>query len=109
MSTFFMMLCSGKGKTRREKRIFIALILSLIPQLLIFNPSYGAGEGTTGAAFLKDWGGGKPVAMGETYSAISDDATAPYWNPAGLTLIKGKELSTMYTWVSGYIPSVHKF
>lgn len=39
--------------------------------------------GTTGAAFLKI-GVGRATAMGEAFTAIADDASACYFNPAGL-------------------------
>lgn len=39
--------------------------------------------GTTGAAFLKI-GVGRAAGMGEAFTAIADDASASYFNPAGL-------------------------
>ena len=39
--------------------------------------------------------GGRALAMGGAFYAISDDATAAYWNPAGLALIQRKELTLM--------------
>src|SRR3989339_1401613 len=42
----------------------------------------------TGAGFLKMGAGARAVAMGEAFSAVADDVTALYWNPAGLALIK---------------------
>src|SRR3990170_2393337 len=46
-------------------------------------------------AFLFYGVGGRALAMGGAYYAISDDATAAYWNPAGLANLQRKELSTM--------------
>ena len=46
-------------------------------------------------AFLSYGVGGRALAMGGAYYAISDDATAPYWNPAGLSQLQRKELTTM--------------
>lgn len=71
----------------------------VIAIMVMFSTAvYAGGKGTTGAAFLKIGVGGRPAAMGETYCAISDDATASYWNPAGLASVKDIELSAMYTW-----------
>lgn len=46
------------------------------------------GEGTTGAQFLNIGIGSRPCAMGEAYGAISNDPSAIYWNPAGLSQIQ---------------------
>ena len=48
--------------------------------------------GTTAAQFLKIGIGARALAMGGAYSAISNDATALYWNPAGLSLINNNEI-----------------
>jgi hypothetical protein len=44
----------------------------------------GGGPGTTALPILKTPVGPRPAAMGEAYAALVDDATAMYWNPAGL-------------------------
>jgi hypothetical protein len=46
--------------------------------------------GTIGAQFLKIGVGGRGVAMGESFVAIADDASALYWNPAGIAKLEGK-------------------
>jgi hypothetical protein len=43
--------------------------------------------GTAGAQFLKIGVGARAVAMGETFVAVSDDASAIWWNPAGVARI----------------------
>ncbi len=42
-------------------------------------------QGTTGAQFLNIGVGSRACAMGDSYGAIANDASAIYWNPAGLT------------------------
>ena len=58
----------------------------LVAVLLVVSASYGAFTkvGTTGANFLKI-GVGRAAGMGDAFVAISDDASAAYFNPAGLT------------------------
>ncbi len=40
--------------------------------------------------------GARPSGMGEAFAAIADDATAVYWNPAGLAFQTGRELTLMH-------------
>jgi len=49
--------------------------------------------GTAGAQFLKIGAGARAEGMGEAFSAVVDDATAMYWNPAGLALAKKQEVT----------------
>ncbi len=46
----------------------------------------------TGAQFLNIGIGARACAMGEAYSGLSDDPSAIFWNPAGLTEIGSTEL-----------------
>lgn len=50
--------------------------------------------GTTGADFLNLPVGARAVGLGGAYSAIAEDASAIYWNPAGLVQIP--KLSAMF-------------
>ncbi len=55
----------------------------------------------TSAAFLKIGIGARATAMGGAYSAIADDPSALYWNPAGLVQIRENQLVAMHTeWLS---------
>lgn len=47
--------------------------------------------GTTAATFLKVDVGARAVGMGSAYVSVVEDATAMYWNPAGLARVKGNE------------------
>ncbi|MGB2981353.1 MAG: PorV/PorQ family protein [Candidatus Zixiibacteriota bacterium] len=52
--------------------------------------------GTRSAQFLKLGVGGRAVAMGGAFVGVADDATAIYWNPAGLASVNATELSFMH-------------
>jgi len=55
----------------------------------------------TGASFLKMDVGAKGAAMGGAYTALTNDATSIYWNPAGLAQIKQPECNFMHNkWFS---------
>jgi hypothetical protein len=62
--------------------------------LLASLPAMAQNGGTPGR-FLNFGVGGRAMAMGGAYYGISDDATAAYWNPAGLAQVQRKELTTM--------------
>ncbi|MFQ5864407.1 MAG: PorV/PorQ family protein [bacterium] len=48
----------------------------------------GERAGTTSATFLKIGIGARASALGEAYVAIANDATALFWNPAGITQLQ---------------------
>jgi len=47
--------------------------------------------GTSAAKFLSIGKGGKAVGMGGAFTAIANDASAMYWNPAGVARFSGNE------------------
>jgi len=72
--------------------VVIIGILILTPDLIC----YANGPGTTTASFLKIGVGARAAAMGEAFTAVASDGTCLYWNPAGLTQLKTKEISATY-------------
>jgi outer membrane protein OmpA-like peptidoglycan-associated protein len=53
----------------------------------------GAGPGTAVFPFIKLGQGPRASAMGEAFAALADDASAIYWNPAGLGRVAGTQLA----------------
>jgi len=76
-----------------------ALVLAVI--LLLPLSAEGAQifekVGTLGGQSLKIGVGARAAAMGDAYVAISDDATAVYWNPAGIARMSGQSISLNHT------------
>jgi tetratricopeptide (TPR) repeat protein len=62
--------------------------------LLTAAPAFAQNGGQVGQ-FLNYGVGARAMAMGGAYYGISDDASAAYWNPAGLAQLQRKELTTM--------------
>jgi hypothetical protein len=61
-------------------------------------PAHAANTaGTSGAQFLKLGAGARAGGMADSFSAIADDAHAAYYNPAGLSQIKGAQLAGAHT------------
>ncbi len=74
--------------------ILACVVLAATPVWAITN------VGTAGAQFLKIGPGARADSLGGAYSTIADDATAIYWNPAGLTQLETLSLSNTYVlWV----------
>jgi hypothetical protein len=60
--------------------------------------NFDAGSvGTSTAQFLKIASGARGAAMGEAFAALSDDAFALDWNPAGLINIKTNSMALMHS------------
>lgn len=56
-----------------------------------------AAKGTSGAQFLKVSPAARPAGMAEAFSAVADDATAVYYNPAGLGGLKNVQVAGSHT------------
>ena len=69
-------------------RVSLAFSLA-VATLLAASPAFAtkyAGE------FLKIPPGPRAIGLGEAFTAIADDATAPYWNPAGMVYLPYREV-----------------
>jgi len=61
-----------------------------------------SGVGVSAATFLEIGIGARAAAMGGAYAAIANDATALYWNPAGIAWIEGVQAEFMHSeWLAG--------
>ncbi len=63
-----------------KKALFISLLMT---GSMLFAAAQDGGK--TGLQFLKIPVDARAAGMGEAYTAVSSDASATYWNPAGLT------------------------
>ena len=68
----------------------------LIASLILPVTVEAVDEGAHAAEFLSHGVGARALGMGSAFVAIADDATATYWNPAGLTKVKKHSFSAMY-------------
>jgi hypothetical protein len=78
-----------------------SLILITAIVFLLVAPRFAwsqAKVGTAGAQFLEVGVSARAIGMGDAFLATSDDASAVYYNPAGLTQIANREV--MFTHVS---------
>lgn len=69
------------------------LLFAVIAVWLPVNLVWGQAKvGTAGAQFLEIGISARGVAMGDAFTSTVDDASAVYYNPAGLALLPGKEV-----------------
>ena len=69
----------------------VALGFTTVPML-----TFGE-EGSHAAEFLSHGVGARALGMGSSFVSIADDATASYWNPAGLAQIQKRAFAAMYS------------
>ncbi len=81
---------------RLQHTLSIFFALSLTSQFLLASDETGGQSG----AFLRRGVGSRALAMGNAYTSVANDASALYWNPAGLPQIKNAELLGMYSILS---------
>lgn len=78
-------------------RIAIAIVMVLLLPLQAEGAQIFEKVGTLGGQSLKIGVGARAAAMGDAYVAIADDATAVYWNPAGIARLSGQSISINHT------------
>lgn len=71
--------------------VFLGAAFILAPVLVYADNTSYAGE------FLTKGAGARAYGMGGAFVAAANDATAAYWNPAGLALIDDIEITTMHS------------
>jgi hypothetical protein len=69
--------------------LLAAAVLSIVPQTA--HATKYAGE------FLKLQLGARAIGMGAAFVGVADDATAPYWNPAGMVYLPYREVQAMHS------------
>jgi hypothetical protein len=78
-----------------EKTTALAALLIILVPLASWGAPHSE-AGTAGMAFLKIGVGARAVGMGEAFVAAHDDATALYWNPAGICELRGGHVILMH-------------
>src|SRR2546421_7945972 len=94
---------------RNEFRTVRPVGLALIALLLTGRVAQGQGSttsttapnftnaGASGSVFSKIWVGARGAAMAGAVSALSDDISSLYWNPAGIAHLPGVNVGASYT------------
>jgi hypothetical protein len=72
------------------------LVLGALVMLFSVGAAHAASVSQAGVLFLKISPGARPGGMGEAFVALADDATATWWNPAGLAFQETREVTMMH-------------
>src|SRR5262245_49352629 len=84
------------GENLMRQKTFNQSVVALALMAGVISSGWAASGGTTGAEILKIGVGARAIAMGEAYTAMADDVSSLYWNPAGLALMQERTASFMY-------------
>ncbi|MCH7760434.1 PorV/PorQ family protein [candidate division TA06 bacterium] len=76
-----------------KRLIYFSACCLFLPASSILYPVSASPQETPGLVFLKIGMGARSNGMGDASSSVQGDATALYWNPAGLVGIEGTDLS----------------
>ncbi len=87
------MLNTGCNRTHRTARVAYMFIIAG----LLLAVSTGAMAAKYAGAFMEDGGGARALAMGGAFTAVADDPSAAFWNPAGLVGTEGRNLLLMHS------------
>lgn len=80
-----------------KQSLVLIVLLTMSSQAQLVPNLGGQRAGISAFQFLKIGVGARGVALGETFVAIANDASALYWNPAGITLFPGHQLLVSHT------------
>ena len=72
-------------------------LIVVIFSILTSGSIFAAGDGGYAGSFLQLGVGARPLGMGSAFTAISDDATGLFWNPAGLAQTGKKQIAAAYS------------
>ena len=76
------------------KKSVVVVLLTVITLLGSYRPAKAVSESAVLSLMISP--GARAAGMGEAFVALADDATATFWNPAGLAFQYGKELHLMH-------------
>ena len=89
---------TGSNKKIATSLLAAAVALTVCGDLMAQKPIR---VGTTAAEFLSIGYGSAGCAMGDAYVAVVDDISGVYWNPAGLSAMKGSQaMFTYQPWIA---------
>ncbi|MHB9154832.1 MAG: PorV/PorQ family protein [Endomicrobiales bacterium] len=84
------------------RTLMVAAAVFFFGTRALFGAFSSQDAGRSASQFLKLGAGARAAGMGEAFTGVADDATAVYWNPAGLNRVRGIAASAMHAvWFEG--------
>lgn len=78
------------------RRVYVS-VASLAVAAALLSAGSARAQSTAGGISTQIQVGGRAEGLGRSYTALADDATASWWNPAGLGFLANNNLSMMHT------------
>ncbi len=75
------------------------LIFILLAQIITAGELTAQGRAGQAGEFLRYGVGAKALGLGRAFTSVADDASAPYWNPAGLSALSRSGGSFMFMYL----------
>jgi hypothetical protein len=80
-----------------RRALAIATAAAIVAALsLTAMPALAGDPGDAGALFLRVGMGARPAGMAEAYTAVAEDATTVYWNPAAMAAVLSTNVMLMH-------------
>lgn len=80
-----------------KNKFTITVLLAVLLAFAATGTAQAKGVSEAGVLFLKISPGARAGGMGEAFVALADDATATWWNPAGLAYVRNNEVTLMHS------------
>ena len=84
------------GGQRKKYNLIFAIITFSVLLYSMPQVAWCKASGGQPGAFLSWGAGARSLGMGKAFVSIADDASATYWNPAGLAQIDRKEITALH-------------
>ncbi|MDH5174098.1 MAG: PorV/PorQ family protein [Elusimicrobiota bacterium] len=84
------------GRQKKRYNLIFAMITLSILLSGISQIAWCKASGGQPGAFLSWGAGARSLGMGKAFVSVADDASATYWNPAGLAQIDRKEIAALH-------------
>ncbi len=83
------------------RKLYGTILIIAITASFTFGQEFSK-TGTSAAQFLKIPVGARAASLGNSFAAIVNDATALYWNPAGIAALEKNDFNFTHTqWIAG--------
>jgi len=86
-----------KKMIKKALTVVIAAVYLVGLGQFVFNWAEQKGRGGMPGAFMSWGAGARSLGMGKAFVALADDASATYWNPAGLAKLTRNELTALHS------------